>query len=176
MKNGELIVAQFTYIRAGAISQSRHLPKHVNRDDVFGFVIVRMLREVESYDPRRASLKRWISTRLSFAVTDAVRSLKPWSRSAVRVTEDQLVSPDSLLAEEMIPNSASYLIGGTLAELPQRWADVLRMYFYEDLSMREIAGVLGVTECRISQIVARALTTMRKSLRKRGVRKVGDVI
>jgi RNA polymerase sigma factor (sigma-70 family) len=63
-----------------------------------------------------------------------------------------------------------------MAELPERWRDCLMMRFQEDCSMNEIAAAFGVSEGRASQILERALREMKATLRKRGVRKVGDVI
>jgi RNA polymerase sigma factor FliA len=41
---------------------------------------------------------------------------------------------------------------------------VTTFYFYEGLTLREIGGALNLTEGRISQILHRALATLRETL------------
>jgi RNA polymerase sigma factor for flagellar operon FliA len=49
--------------------------------------------------------------------------------------------------------------------LDDRERTVLMLYYYEELKLREIAEVLGVTESRVSQIRTKALQTLRARLR-----------
>lgn len=53
-----------------------------------------------------------------------------------------------------------------LKELPERQKLVLSLYYYEELTMKEIAMVLGVTEGRVSQLHAEALLALRAKLRR----------
>ncbi len=48
-----------------------------------------------------------------------------------------------------------------IAHLPEREKLVITLYYYEDLSMKEIGTVLGITESRICQIHAKALRRLR---------------
>lgn len=45
---------------------------------------------------------------------------------------------------------------------------VISLYYYEELTLREISEVLGVTESRVCQLHARALSRLRASLRAAG--------
>ena len=56
-----------------------------------------------------------------------------------------------------------------LGELPQKESRVLALYYFEELRLREIAQVLGVTESRISQIRQAALGKLRSLLEQNGV-------
>jgi RNA polymerase sigma factor for flagellar operon FliA len=49
------------------------------------------------------------------------------------------------------------MLARAIDELPQRERDVVAFYYYENLTQREIAAVLGVTESRICQIHTRAV-------------------
>lgn len=53
--------------------------------------------------------------------------------------------------------------------LPERYQVVVSLYYVEDLSMREIAGRLGVNESRISQIHKAALEKMAAKLESSGI-------
>jgi len=49
--------------------------------------------------------------------------------------------------------------------LPERERVVLMLYYFDELKLREIAEVLGLTESRISQIRTKALKTLRARLK-----------
>jgi RNA polymerase sigma factor (sigma-70 family) len=53
---------------------------------------------------------------------------------------------------------------GALACLPERERRVVYFVFYEELSQSEVAVMLGVSESRVSQLVARAHQRMRAQL------------
>jgi RNA polymerase sigma factor for flagellar operon FliA len=49
--------------------------------------------------------------------------------------------------------------------LNERERIVLMLYYFDELKLREIAEVLGITESRVSQIRTKALQTLRTRLR-----------
>ena len=49
-------------------------------------------------------------------------------------------------------------------QLPERSQLVLDLYFHRDMTLREIADVLGVTEGRVSQIKTAAVAILRTLL------------
>jgi RNA polymerase sigma factor for flagellar operon FliA len=49
--------------------------------------------------------------------------------------------------------------------LPAAQRRVLALYYYEDMRLREIAEVFGLTESRICQIHAQAVMTLKAHLR-----------
>lgn len=55
-------------------------------------------------------------------------------------------------------------ISAAIAELPEREAQVLQLYFVEELNLEEIGQVMGVGAARICQIKKLALTKMRGKL------------
>jgi RNA polymerase sigma factor for flagellar operon FliA len=55
----------------------------------------------------------------------------------------------------------------SIQELPEREQLVLSLYYKEELTMREISEVLGVSESRVCQLHARSLTRLRAGLAAR---------
>jgi RNA polymerase sigma factor for flagellar operon FliA len=49
--------------------------------------------------------------------------------------------------------------------LPERERVLLSLYYFEELKLHEIAEILGLTESRVSQLRARALSSLRRTLR-----------
>jgi RNA polymerase sigma factor for flagellar operon FliA len=58
------------------------------------------------------------------------------------------------------------LIAGCIDELPKNERFVLSMYYFDELTMKEIGLVLGITESRVSQIHNKAVLRLKTRLRR----------
>jgi RNA polymerase sigma factor for flagellar operon FliA len=67
-------------------------------------------------------------------------------------------------ASEYEDYSLGEAIGDAIDELPERERTVLALYYDEELNLREIGEVLGVTESRVCQIHSQALVRLRSHL------------
>jgi len=76
-------------------------------------------------------------------------------------------SPDVI--ERLGKEQAVGILERCLRQLPEREARVLALYYFEELRLREIAQVLGVTESRVSQVRQSALNKLRSLLIQHGV-------
>ncbi len=56
------------------------------------------------------------------------------------------------------------LVGKAIDELPERQRLVLSLYYYEEMNLKEIGDVLRVTESRVSQLHAQAVSRLRAKL------------
>jgi RNA polymerase sigma factor for flagellar operon FliA len=56
------------------------------------------------------------------------------------------------------------IIVEAINELPEKEKKVLVLYYYEDLTLKEIGEVLEVTESRISQLHTKAILRLRAKL------------
>lgn len=56
------------------------------------------------------------------------------------------------------------VVAQAIEDLPERQRMVLSLYYYEDLNLKEIGQVLNVTESRVSQLHAQAVTRLRAKL------------
>ncbi len=56
------------------------------------------------------------------------------------------------------------VVTGAIEDLPERQRLVLSLYYYEDLSLKEIGMILRVTESRVSQLHAQAIARLRAKL------------
>ena len=60
--------------------------------------------------------------------------------------------------------SVKEVVAGAIEELPERQRLVLSLYYYEDLNLKEIGRILRVTESRVSQLHAQAISRLRAKL------------
>ena len=81
---------------------------------------------------------------------------------------DTLHDPDAPDPEKIV--DASELkdrVADAISRLPEREKLVIALYYYENLTLREIGEVLGVTESRISQLHTKAVLRLRSRLQAR---------
>jgi RNA polymerase sigma factor for flagellar operon FliA len=76
----------------------------------------------------------------------------------VLVEDVSAVDPQS---QAHVEELRSQLVGA-ISELEERERLVVTFYFYEGLTLKEIGKALNLTEGRISQILRRALTELRR--------------
>ncbi len=120
-----------------------------------------------------------ISTRLNMPIDefhDLVNQVRPVSLLSI---DDQPTFSDSdkksianLLEGAKSGNPFNQLnvkvvkdvVAKAIEELPERQRLVLSLYYFEDLNLKEIGQVLRVTESRVSQLHAQAVTRLRAKL------------
>ncbi|MFQ5417356.1 MAG: FliA/WhiG family RNA polymerase sigma factor [Myxococcota bacterium] len=57
------------------------------------------------------------------------------------------------------------VIADTIGSLPEKERLVVSLYYYEDLNMKEIGGILGITESRVCQIHTKTVLRLRSKLK-----------
>ncbi|MCA9466665.1 MAG: sigma-70 family RNA polymerase sigma factor, partial [Nitrospira sp.] len=75
---------------------------------------------------------------------------------------DQLTPLESLVSED-----ARRALVEAIERLPERQRLVLTLYYFEELTMKEIGVVLSVTESRICQLHAQAMVRLKALLHSR---------
>jgi RNA polymerase sigma factor FliA len=60
--------------------------------------------------------------------------------------------------------SVKEVVAKSIEDLPERQRLVLSLYYYEDLNLKEIGKILRVTESRVSQLHAQAISRLRTKL------------
>jgi RNA polymerase sigma factor for flagellar operon FliA len=103
-------------------------------------------------------------SRTSIAALDELWSASPSGGDPVALID---TIEDPLAAEpqaEMAQTEVRELLGEAIARLPEREKIVVTLYYYEELTLREIGEVLGVTESRVSQLHTKAVLRLRSRL------------
>jgi RNA polymerase sigma factor for flagellar operon FliA len=68
--------------------------------------------------------------------------------------------------ESVLRREEQEAIGAALAQLPAKNRDVLRKYYFEDLSMEEIGHQMGLSRSWVCRVHAKGLALMAESLKK----------
>ena len=76
------------------------------------------------------------------------------------IEDTQGPEPQTALAQTEMREA----LGEAIARLPEREKLVVTLYYYEELTLREIGEVLGVTESRVSQLHTKAVLRLKARL------------
>ena len=76
------------------------------------------------------------------------------------IEDPQAAEPQSAMAQTELREA----LGEAIARLPEREKLVVTLYYYEELTLREIGEVLGVTESRVSQLHTKAILRLKARL------------
>ncbi|HOX91857.1 MAG TPA: sigma-70 family RNA polymerase sigma factor, partial [Spirochaetales bacterium] len=76
------------------------------------------------------------------------------------IESPQSMNPDAIMERDEIRR----VIVQSIQELPEKEKKVLVLYYYEDLTLKEIGKVLEVTESRVSQLHTKAILRLRAKL------------
>jgi len=85
------------------------------------------------------------------------------SRDLLRfISGDEEQWPSRLLERSELQR----LLAGSIAAMPAVERTVLSLYYYEEMTLREIARIIGLHESRISQLKSQAILRLRASMEK----------
>ena len=144
-------------------------------------------REIEransklEHNLQRAPTDEEMAAELDMTVEEFQDALLQISNSTVAALDELWTVSDSsgdsvslldTLTDETAPDPAAVMdstelkdrVADAIARLPEREKLVVALYYYENLTLREIGEVLGVTESRVSQLHTKAVLRLRSRL------------
>lgn len=126
--------------------------------------------EAELADRMGVDVERWRQMMVD------LRNVGLVSASQRPADQDELPAPDFPAAAELQPDSMCAqqqmrtALAGAMKVLPERYQKVVALYYTNELTMKEIGGMLGINESRVSQIHKTALEKMAVVLQEAGIR------
>ncbi len=73
-------------------------------------------------------------------------------------------SHQDLPENRLLQNEMKIMLEESIRALPEREQQVIALYYYEELTYKEIGAVLGVSESRISQLHSKAIARIRNKM------------
>jgi len=142
------------------------------------------LRRELGHEPSLADLAARVGSdekRLSRTIV-RINTIESTSPLATSDHLDETSLPQALVPSEPEAPDAAYerseirrRIRIALSALPWRERKVIGLYYYGEVTMKEIGAEIGVNESRVSQLHARALRRLRESLGEMGPTVVAEV-
>ena len=87
-------------------------------------------------------------------------SLEVVTEEVMGIADEESHQPDVMVEEAEFMDAVT----AAIAELPEREQTVMQLYYVEELNLKEIGEVLGVSESRISQILSAVVKKLRGTL------------
>ena len=66
-------------------------------------------------------------------------------------------------------NELKEILGQAIGQLTEREQKIVDLYYYHELTLKEIGMVIGVSESRVSQLLSRALLKLKNKLKGAGL-------
>jgi len=82
------------------------------------------------------------------------------------MTLEDVISSDSEVVERFEDEELKEQLVKTLKQLPERDRMVITLYYYEELTFKEIGKALGISESRVSQIHSEVIEKVKELFRK----------
>jgi RNA polymerase sigma factor for flagellar operon FliA len=77
------------------------------------------------------------------------------------LSENEAKSPQ----QQVMMMQLAEALGGAIETLPEKERHAVTLYYSEDLNLKEIGEILGLTESRISQLLSQAMVRLRGRLK-----------
>ena len=125
--------------------------------------------EAEIAEKLGVEVERWRQMMLD------LRSVGLISASARAADHDELPAPDFPSKPETQPDNMcareqmKLVLTDAMKVLPERYQKVVMLYYTNEMTMKEIGGILGINESRVSQIHKSALEKMQVVLHANGI-------
>jgi RNA polymerase sigma factor for flagellar operon FliA len=75
------------------------------------------------------------------------------------------ITDEGVTVEEQIEKKEmKKILGGVIDSLPEKEKLVITLYYYEEMTLKEIAEIIGVSESRVSQIHSKVIVKLRSKL------------
>jgi len=103
-------------------------------------------------------------SRSSIAALDELWSVSSGSGDAVALIDTIEDTSGPQPSHALDQTELREALGESIARLPEREKLVITLYYYEELTLREIGEVLGVTESRVSQLHTKAILRLKARL------------
>ena len=131
-------------------------------EDITSEVFVRAAKSLWRYNPEKAGLSTWLFT---IALNEIRRHCKKRRDEAPLEHAEDLPSPDTA-QDSVLANEQTKALSAALARLDERQRTVVLLRYYSEMSSREIAHALKLTETNVSTILSRGIKNLKNLLEK----------
>lgn len=127
-------------------------------EDLLSEVFLKVHSNLHLYDPQKASVSTWIYTIAHHTICSYCRKAHlqdlPLNEDAIADEQDPV---EQALLQEMLAQA--------LETLSQREQDIIVLYYYHDLPLKDIAARLDITYTNAKFIKSRAMQKLRAKLK-----------
>lgn len=156
----ELLTILQLYTRVKLIVDSRLSARAADKEDIVSDVIVALLVNLRKgyYDPAKSAFTTYAWAITANKIRDYLRPGATKKRSADSLEEHHLVHIDQSLEERELQHQ----LRRAVKSLPSKYRRILMMRYFEELTIREIAAQLNLSENQVYNRIHYALALIRR--------------
>ena len=168
--------AQLVKLVAGRLSM--YLGYNVEYDDLVGYGIFGLIDAIDKFDySKNVKFESYASLRIRGAILDELNSWQGQTKASNLISLDEYTETGSEAKIESVTNThfdqpeevlekeeLKIKLTEAINSLTEKERNVITLYYYEEMTLKEISLVLNVSESRVSQLHTKALGRMRKTL------------
>ena len=140
--------------------------------DIVQEIFIKAWKNIQRFDPRKASFKTWIFTIAKNTATDFLRKKKSWLFSDLEKWNDEEADSfsESIPAQDLLPDAAlqklqdSQFLDKMLEGLSPNYREVLVLHYQEEMTFEEIGKILTKPLNTVKSQHRRAILELRKML------------
>jgi RNA polymerase sigma factor (sigma-70 family) len=164
----ELIISHLSLAERIAASKKKKVPRSVHFEDLQAAAYMGLVDAAGKYDKSlNNSFEHYAHPRISGAIQDYLRECG-WGPKNRRTSAISIDAPqaDGQCMANKIENRVEKTPCDIFEKMTKRISsvarDAMRMYYVEDMTMKDIGVRLGLTESRVSQIVKQGKTEVQE--------------
>jgi len=161
MTTEELVLKYIPLANKLAFDKKKTLPKHVDVEELQSAAYLGLTEAANRFDENRGiSFSTFAYPRIMGAIVDQLRQ-QSWGKRTDPKTaysldpssEDDVTFKDSIIAKN--ENNSDEMLEVVSQDLDGQAEEVMRYYFVDECSMKEVGERFGVSESRISQLITK---------------------
>lgn len=135
---------------------ARRLGNRAEAEDLVSNIFLRVLENIKSFNPAKSNFKSWLYTITTRMMIDYFRTHSNKKSEAIEKAE-MFTDPAGNPREKAEQAEDRAKVHEVIKKLPERHQKVILLKYFSDLSIEDIAEILGVTKNNASVIIHRAL-------------------
>jgi len=187
MTGDELILSNLAIVKSVAGRIHSRIPRHsvARYEDLLQYGSLGLIAASRHYNPATGvPFHKYCRHRIHGAILDGLRAVDEMSRaqrkkrrnaepalcSVIPCQRPDVFEPDRLPSQDPDPEHLAFrtqryaALSSACALLHPRDQDIIRLYYLEGRTMKEIGAIIGVNESRVSQLHSRAIGRLRHTL------------
>lgn len=157
--NEKLVVDYIPLANSIAVKKKKHLPKHISLDELKSAAYLGLLNASIKYDSSLGSFYNYACIRINGSIKDHLKSLL---HNGINNSEQKL---DVFFLEKNKIDTNDFFDFVSSKINPSEY-NIIKMYYIESKTMKEIGDIEGISESRISQIISISHKKLRKALKE----------
>lgn len=143
---------------------SYRINNHMDAEDLVSQVFSKVIEKYDSFDPKRAALSTWIISIARNTITDYFRARQ--KNNPIELDSMELLPSGEVPDDILIKSEQNTALIKALNTLPARERNLIALKYGAELSNKEIARVMQLSETNVGIIIFRSLQKLRAYFKK----------